>query len=86
MCSNNADSYQYVLTLTIQHVVEALAAQQVHELPLLVRPHARECHTVQHDSLNQGLIRLLQQVLKGWPCYAALHCALQAHKSYVSVL
>jgi len=30
------DSYQYMLTLTIQHVVEALAAQQVHELPLLV--------------------------------------------------
>ena len=30
------DSYQCMLTLTIQHVVEALAAQQVHELPLLV--------------------------------------------------
>ncbi len=30
------DSYQYMLTLTIEHVVEALAAQQVHELPLLV--------------------------------------------------
>jgi len=68
-----------MLTLTIQHLVKALAAQQVHQLPLLVWPHARECHTVQHDSLNQGLVGLLQQVLKGWPCYAALHRALQAH-------
>lgn len=58
-------------------LVQALAAQQLHDLPLLMRQHASEGHAVVHHGLYQCSIGLLQQKLKGWPSHTALHIALQ---------
>lgn len=45
--------------LPVENLVQAMPSQQLHQLALLIGLHAGEGHTVQHDSLDERLIRLL---------------------------
>ena len=76
--SRHVHSHLDVVPLAINKVLQSLAAQQLHQLALLLRLHACEGHAVQDDSMNQCLIWLLQQIGKCRSCHAALNCALQA--------
>jgi len=68
--------YRNVPLLPINLLVQTRAAQQFHDLTLLVRLHASEGHAVLHHCFHQPIVWLLQQVLECRPGHAALHSAL----------
>lgn len=63
-------------------LVDTPAAQQVHDLPLLLGPHASKDSDIAHDGLHQRQVLLLQQLLKGWACDTALRLPLYSTSHY----
>ena len=77
MLSTLHGSHREVLLPALHQLVQASCAKQVHDLPLLMRPHAREDHHIAHHRLQQGQVSQMQHVLKGEPCHATLCLALR---------
>lgn len=65
-------AYWEVMLLPMQCMVQPSALQQVHNLPLLGATHAGKHRHAAHDCLHRQLICLLQHLLKGTSCHAAL--------------
>lgn len=71
-----ADGDLEVVLLAMTDQVQASLPKEVHDLPFLLRLHAREDHNIGHDQVQERVVPQLQHVLEGCTRHTALGFSL----------